>query len=108
MLEYVIKDLEITDRPHSALDIALKIKSLETPIVTVDRMAVLSSDLESNANGIVLRGEELNSLPDDPQGLVMALQALSAAAGSPSGGEVIVDGFPGSRIPPKKAIREIR
>ncbi|MCA1622981.1 MAG: TonB-dependent receptor [Acidobacteria bacterium] len=47
-------------------------------------------------------------MPEDPQGLSVALQALSAASGNSTGGDVNVDGFSGSRIPPKKAIREIR
>ncbi len=106
--QYESKEIEITGKPMAGINIALSVKILEAPIVTIEREAVLSSDLENNANGIVLRGEDLNSLPDDPQGLAMALQGLSAAAGSPLAGEVIVDGFAGSRIPPKNAIREIR
>jgi hypothetical protein len=106
--QYESEKIKIFNKPHAAFDIALKVNSLETQVVTVGGESSLNSDLENNANGIVLRGEELNSLPEDPQGLSMALQGLSAAHGSPLGGEIVVDGFSGGRIPPKKAIREIR
>ena len=106
--QYESEKIEITNKPHASLDIALKVNNLETQVVTIGREETLNSDLENNASGIVLRGEELNSLPEDPQGLAMALQGLSAASGNQFGGEVIVDGFPGSRLPPKKAILEIR
>ncbi len=98
----------IANKPQNSLNIALKVNDLDRQEVTVAVDTPLNSDLENNASGIVLRDEELNSLPEDPQGLANALQILSAASGNPTGGEVIVDGFSGSRIPPKKAIREIR
>ncbi len=106
--QYEIQVNVIVNKPQSSLNIALKVNELDKQEVTVAVDTSLNSDLENNASGIVLRDEELKSLPEDPQGLASALQALSAASGNSTGGEVIVDGFAGSRIPPKKAIREIR
>src|SRR5207244_3043956 len=75
--QYESEKIEIFNKPHAAFDIALKVNNLETQVVTVGGESSLNSDLGNNANGIVLRGEELNSLPEDPQGLSMALQGLS-------------------------------
>jgi hypothetical protein len=104
--QYESKEIEIGNKPQTSLNVTLKV-NLETHVVTVGREEALSSDLDNNTNGIVLRDAELNSLPEDPQGLAMALQGLAAAAGNQLGGEVIVDGFPAGASA-EKAIREIR
>jgi hypothetical protein len=56
----------------------------------------------------VLRGADLDALPDDPDDLAAALQALAGPSAGPNGGQIFVDGFTGGRMPPKEAIREIR
>lgn len=106
--QYQSEEIEIPGKLPESLNIKLKVNNLEKNEVTVVDEARLGSDLESNVNAIIIKGEELNSLPEDPAGLSMAIQSLSAASGNLFGGEVIVDGFSGSRLPPKKAIREIR
>ncbi len=108
LIKFENKKIKIANNQIATLDIELKVKMLEPQVVTIPSESVLDTALDNNANGIVLREEDLNSLPDDPQGLAMSLQGLSASTGNPFGGEIIVDGFSGSRIPPKKAIREIR
>jgi hypothetical protein len=56
-----------------------------------------------------LRGADLDALPDDPDDLSEALQALAGpSAGSDEGAQIFVDGFTGGRLPPKESIREIR
>src|SRR5919112_1260876 len=55
------------------------------------------------------RGADLDALPDDPDDLSDALQALAGpTAGSEDGAQIYVDGFTGGRLPPKESIREIR
>ncbi len=63
---------------------------------------------ESNANAIIIKGEDLKALSDDPDELQSELQALAGPAAGPNGGEIYIDGFTGGQIPPKSSIREIR
>ncbi|HYP52142.1 MAG TPA: carboxypeptidase-like regulatory domain-containing protein [Pyrinomonadaceae bacterium] len=63
---------------------------------------------ENNRSAIVLRGEELDALPDDPEALAAALRSLAGPSAGPDGGQIFVDGFTGGRLPPKSSIREVR
>ena len=78
--------------------------------VTVQENAgpAVSTDTASNASAVVLRGDDLQALSDDPDDLAADLQALAGPAAGPSGGAMFVDGFSGGEIPPKESIREIR
>lgn len=68
----------------------------------------VSTDPANNAGATVLKEKELEALPDDPDELEAALQALAGPAAGPNGGQIYIDGFTGGRLPPKEAIREIR
>ncbi len=63
---------------------------------------------ESNANAVVIKGDALNSLSDDPDELQNELEALAGPAAGPNGGQIYIDGFTGGQLPPKSSIREIR
>ena len=63
---------------------------------------------DNNATALVLRGEDLAALPDDPDDLSDALQALAGPGAGPNGGSIYIDGFSGGQLPPKESIREIR
>jgi hypothetical protein len=63
---------------------------------------------DDNATALVLRGEDLAALPDDPDDLSDALQALAGPGAGPNGGSIYIDGFSGGQLPPKESIREIR
>ncbi len=78
--------------------------------VTVSDTAgnLVSTDPSNNATALVLRKEDLDALPDDPDDLEADLQALAGPAAGPSGNQIFVDGFSGGRLPPKESIREIR
>jgi hypothetical protein len=78
--------------------------------VTVQENAgpAVSTDTASNASAVVLRGDDLQALSDDPDDLAADLQALAGPTAGPSGGAMFVDGFSGGEIPPKESIREIR
>ena len=56
----------------------------------------------------MITGKDLDALPDDPDELAAALQALAGPSMGPNGGQIFVDGFSGGRLPPKESIREIR
>ncbi len=91
-------------------DIALGI-AVEKQQITVQSEspgATVDVSPESNANAIIIKGEDLKALSDDPDELQSELQALAGPAAGPNGGEIYIDGFTGGQIPPKSSIREIR
>ena len=63
---------------------------------------------ENNAGATVLKGEDLEALPDDPDELQQDLLALAGPSAGPNGGQIYIDGFSGGTLPPKSSIREIR
>jgi hypothetical protein len=62
----------------------------------------------NNASSLVLKGKDLDALPDDPDELQQDLQALAGPSAGPNGGQIYIDGFTGGQLPPKSSIREIR
>ena len=89
------------------LDITLKV-AIEEQKVTVDAPSAVSTEPENNAGAVVLKGADIEALPDDPDDLAAALQALAGPSAGPNGGQIFVDGFTGGRLPPRASIREIR
>src|SRR5215813_8693653 len=83
--------------------------TIEEQKVTVNQEAAVNTDADNNGTGIVLKGKDLDSLPDDPDGLLAALQAMAGPSAGPSGTQVYVDGFTANdRLPPKQSIKEVR
>jgi len=68
----------------------------------------VSVEPDNNATALILRGDDLAALPDDPDDLADALQALAGPGAGPNGGQIYIDGFSGGQLPPKESIREIR
>ena len=73
-----------------------------------DASTMLSVEADNNATATVIKGADLEALPDDPDDLSDALQALAGAGAGPNGGQIYIDGFSGGQLPPKESIREIR
>ncbi|MDQ5844725.1 MAG: carboxypeptidase-like regulatory domain-containing protein, partial [Acidobacteriota bacterium] len=82
--------------------------TIEEQKVTIAAETPLSTDSTSNANQTLITGKDPDALPDDPDELAAALQALAGPSVGPNGGQIFVDGFSGGRLPPKESIREIR
>ena len=61
----------------------------------------MSTSPESNANAVVIKGEDLNALSDDPDELQNELEALAGPAAGPNGGQIYIDGFTGGQLPPE-------
>jgi hypothetical protein len=92
-----------------ALDISLQIATEAQQVSVSDQAAgQLSVDASSNVGALVLKNEDLEALPDDPDDLQADLQALAGPAAGPNGAQFFVDGFSGGQLPPKSSIREIR
>ena len=68
----------------------------------------VSTEPANNASALVLRQEDLDALPDDPDDMQADLEALAGPAAGPGGNQIFIDGFSGGRLPPKESIREIR
>ncbi|MFS8085647.1 MAG: carboxypeptidase regulatory-like domain-containing protein, partial [Acidobacteriota bacterium] len=99
--------VDVTTARRDPLNISLKIASIETQ-VKVEANTPLSTDTANNANQQVITGKDLEALPDDPDELAAALQALAGPSIGPNGGQIFIDGFSGANMPPKESIREIR
>ncbi|MGI9074149.1 MAG: carboxypeptidase regulatory-like domain-containing protein [Bryobacteraceae bacterium] len=68
----------------------------------------LSTESSANVSALVLKGEDLKMLADDPEDLMTDLQALAGPSAGPSGGSVFIDGFSTGQLPSKDSIREVR
>src|ERR1041385_7131992 len=100
-------EVDVTANRREPVNFTLKIAAIETQ-VKVNADTPLSTDTNNNANQQVLSGKDLDALPDDPDELAAALQALAGPSAGPNGGQIFIDGFSGGNMPPKEAIREIR
>jgi len=90
------------------LDITLKVAIEEQKVMVDTGASSVSTEPENNAGAVVLKGDDIDALPDDPDDLAAALQALAGPSAGPNGGQIFVDGFTGGRLPPRSSIREIR
>ncbi|MBS1794714.1 MAG: carboxypeptidase regulatory-like domain-containing protein [Acidobacteria bacterium] len=106
---YENADVEVAAGRTEPLDIVLTVAgAAEEVTVGLDEEGT-SVEPENNRDATVLRGADLESLPDDPDDLAEALQALAGpTAGVDGDGQLYIDGFTGGRLPPKESIREIR
>jgi len=89
------------------LTIALSVQSVNEQVEVATGTQV-DTDPENNASATILKEKDLEALPDDPDELEAALQALAGPSAGPNGGQIYIDGFTGGRLPPKESIREIR
>jgi hypothetical protein len=104
---YENQEVEVTAGGNVPLNITLSV-AIEEAEVTVEAESPISTEPENNAGALVLRGTDLDALPDDPDDLADALQALAGPSAGLEGGETYIDGFSGGQLPPKDSIREIR
>jgi uncharacterized membrane protein YgcG len=91
----------------TTLDVPLAI-AVEKQEVTVADTQQIAIDPDKNAGALVLKGADIDALPDDPDDLQADLLALAGPAAGPNGGQIFVDGFSNGQLPPKDSIREIR
>jgi hypothetical protein len=100
-------ELDVGAGQRRTHDVQLRIV-LDAEQVTIDDEKTLSVDPANNANAIRLQGKDLDILPDDPEALAAALQAMAGPAAGPDGGSMYIDGFISNHPPPKQSIREVR
>lgn len=99
------KEVDVAGARQS-LDLTLKVTIEEKVTVGADQS--VSTEATANANQTLISGKDLDALPDDPDELAAALQALAGPSVGPNGGQIFIDGFSGGQMPSKDSIREIR
>ena len=104
---YETTALSVAGGPRTTHDVKLVV-TLEKQVITITEDQALNTDPANNADAVVLRGQDLDVLPDDPDALASAVQAMAGPSAGPSGGQIFIDGFTGGRMPPKESIREVR
>ena len=100
-----LKQVDVSGQRQS-LDLTLKVTIEEK--VTIGAETAVSTEATNNANQTLISGKDLDALPDDPDELAAALQALAGPSVGPNGGQIFIDGFSGGNLPSKDSIREIR
>ncbi|MEO8433553.1 MAG: TonB-dependent receptor [Pyrinomonadaceae bacterium] len=100
-------EVQVGAGQRQSANLTLKV-TIEEQKVTIQSDTPINTDPTGNANQQVLSGKDLDALPDDPDELAAALQALAGPSMGPNGGTITIDGFSGGRMPPKESIREIR
>ena len=101
-------DVEIAAGQTQQVDIALDISVEKEKVDVEDESSQVQVSPENNASALVLKGADLDALPDDPDELEQDLLALAGPSAGPNGGQIYIDGFTGGQLPPKSSIREIR
>jgi hypothetical protein len=104
---YEQAEVEVKAGEKSALTIALTVQAVKEN-VDINANNQVDTDPNNSAGTTVLKKEDIEALPDDPDELEAALQALAGPSAGPNGGQIYIDGFTGGRLPPKDTIREIR
>lgn len=104
---YEKTEVAIAAGPRTTHDVRLVVV-LEKQVITVTEDQGLNTDPANNADAVVLKGQDLDVLPDDPDALASAVQAMAGPSAGPNGGQIFIDGFTGGRMPPKESIREVR
>ena len=100
-------DLTVAAGPRTTHDVRLVV-GIEKQVITVTEEQALNVDPAGNSDAVVLKGQDLDVLPDDPDALASAVQAMAGPSAGPNGGQIFIDGFTGGRMPPKESIREVR
>ena len=104
---YENAEVNVGANARESLNITLNI-AVEEQTVTVASDAPVSTEPDNNGNAIVLKDKDIDALPDNPEDLEAALQALAGPSAGPNGGQIYIDGFTDGRLPPKSSIREVR
>ncbi|HET6861512.1 MAG TPA: carboxypeptidase-like regulatory domain-containing protein, partial [Pyrinomonadaceae bacterium] len=93
----------VVNADRQTLDVTLRVTIEEKVTVATD--SSLTTEATDNANQTIVSGKDLDALPDDPDELAAALQALAGPSIGPSGGQIFIDGFSGGNLPSKDSIR---
>ncbi|HYK21006.1 MAG TPA: carboxypeptidase regulatory-like domain-containing protein [Pyrinomonadaceae bacterium] len=102
------ENVEVTAGRATTLKVTLEIEEVRQEVSTSADARRVSTDPDTSANTIVLKGSDLDALPDDTEEFAAALQVLAGPSAGPAGSQFIVDGFTRGTVPNKQSIREVR
>jgi hypothetical protein len=100
-------EIQVDTTQHNALNVTLKVGEIQSE-VKVSGDSGVSMDPSANSDQTLVAGRDLNALPDDPDELAAALQAMAGPSLGPDGGQIFIDGFSTGNVPRRDSIREIR
>ena len=102
--------LAVTIRPGlQTVNLQLQVaRSSQQVSVEENGGPAVATDPASNATALVLSGDDLQALADNPEDLATDLAALAGPSAGPGGGAIFIDGFSGGDLPSKDSIREVR
>src|SRR5258708_17515254 len=82
-------------KPGTAtLNLLLNVAAEKQEVTVEDVSApAVSTDAAANASAVVLRGSDLDALSDNPDDLLVDLQALAGPAAGPNGGSIFIHRF---------------
>lgn len=98
----------VADGRKNEYNFNLSVPGVTAEVTMIDNRSGLDTEPDKNANAVVLREDDLEPFPNDPEELASALQAIAGTSAGPNGGQLFIDGFTGGRVPPKESIREVR
>jgi hypothetical protein len=102
------QSVEIVAGQGKKLDIAFQIAEEKEQVTVSDQTTNVSVVPQESASTLVIKGEDLQALSDDPDELQSELEALAGPSAGPNGGQIYIDGFTAGQLPPKADILEIR
>jgi hypothetical protein len=103
------QSVNVTAGSNAQIAVRLEIRAEKQEVtVAADATTSITIQPDDNKTALVMKGADLDALPDDPDDLSSALQALAGPGAGPNGGQIYIDGFSGGQLPPKESIREIR
>jgi hypothetical protein len=102
------QNVQVTAGKTDKVNIALQITEEVEKVEVTDQTTKVGINPQDNATALVIKGEDLNALSDDPDELQSELEALAGPSAGPNGGQIYIDGFTAGQLPPKADILEIR
>jgi hypothetical protein len=100
--------ITLTANQIKRVDLVMAVAASQQNVVVTDEVPEVNVEAGGNVSAVVLKGNDLGALSDDPDELANELSALAGPSAGPNGGEIYIDGFSGGELPPKTAILEIR
>jgi hypothetical protein len=107
--EKTVQGISIAATNNRPLTVNLSIAKITQEVEVQDNPNLISLNTDNNQTALVLKEDDVQSLPEDEDELTAYLTDLAGPRAAATGGvQFVVDGFLGGRIPPKDQIKEIR
>src|ERR1041385_1170356 len=107
--EKSVRGISIAANNNRPITVSLSIAKITQEVEVQDNPNLISLNTDNNQTALVLREDDVQSLPEDEDELTAYLTDLAGPRAAAAGGvQFVVDGFLGGRIPPKDQIKEIR